>query len=65
MQALADESETVVVEAIGFLTKVVEARQIRKRSLLTAVSRVVSKLQHRNTAAVRAAAADFISAAAR
>lgn len=65
MQALSDESDTVVVEAIGFLTEVVEARHMRKRSLLTALSRVVAKLQHNNSTAVGSAAADFIAAAAR
>ncbi len=64
-QALADESETVIAEAIGFLKRVVEGRHMRKRSLLAATARVVAKLQHSGSTAVRAAASDFIAAAAR
>ncbi|BDA42626.1 probable phosphoinositide 3-kinase regulatory subunit 4 [Coccomyxa sp. Obi] len=63
--ALADESEAVIAEAIGFLTRVVEGRHMRKRSLLAATARVVAKLQHSSSTAVRAAASDFIAAAAR
>ena len=38
---------------------------MRKRSLLAATARVVAKLQHSDSTAVRAAASDFIAAAAR
>lgn len=66
MQALADESETVIAEAIGFLKRVVQGRHMRKRSLLTATARVVGRLQRSaGSTAVRAAAAEFIAAAAR
>ncbi|EIE24687.1 hypothetical protein COCSUDRAFT_258, partial [Coccomyxa subellipsoidea C-169] len=63
--ALADESEAVIAEAIGFLTRVVEGRHMRKRSLLAATARVAAKLQHTASTAMRAAASDFIAAAAR
>ncbi|KAK9909837.1 hypothetical protein WJX75_008190 [Coccomyxa subellipsoidea] len=64
-QALADESEAVIAEAIMFLTRVVEGGHMRKRSLLAATARVAAKLQHCASTAVRAAASDFIAAAAR
>jgi phosphoinositide-3-kinase regulatory subunit 4 len=65
LQALADESEAVIAEAIMFLTRVVEGGHMRKRSLLAATARVAAKLQHCASTAVRAAASDFIAAAAR
>ncbi len=55
----------MIAEAIGFLTRVVEGRHMRKRSLLAATACVAAKLQHTASTAMRAAASDFIAAAAR
>lgn len=46
LQALADSQEAVIVEAVGFLASVTHAGQLRKRSLLAAISKVCTLALH-------------------
>ncbi|KAL3131972.1 hypothetical protein ABBQ38_007667 [Trebouxia sp. C0009 RCD-2024] len=63
-QALADVETGVIAEAVRFLTAVCRERQIRKPSLLAAARKVAPALLQHPSASVRAAAVDFVAAAA-
>ncbi len=64
-QALADQEEIVVARALGFLTRVTEAGQLRKRALLLAAAKVFPALLLHVSTGVREQAVLFAAAAAR
>jgi hypothetical protein len=44
LQALADEEDAVIAEAVAFLTAVIQRRQLRHRALLAAAGKVRTRL---------------------